>query len=171
MAKTSEPKIRDLESGPDDVHLYNDRISTISWKSINVHLYDKSTKTEKHLLQDIAGDAQAGKALIKSRHTPYHQSALLTSIGELVAIMGPSGSGKSTLLNILARRPVAPKATIEGDTYLNGTPASLATFRQVSCYVEQEDSLIGSLTSLETIDFAARLSLPRWAALAATYFI
>ena len=76
--------------------------------------------------------------------------------------MGPSGSGKSTLLNILAHRSVASRAAIEGHTYLNSAPASIATFRQVSCYVEQEDSLIGSLTARETLDFAARLSLPRW---------
>lgn len=75
--------------------------------------------------------------------------------------MGPSGSGKSTLLNVLAHRPVAPKATIEGQTFINHAPASPATLRQASCYVEQQDSLIGSLTARETLDFAARLSLPR----------
>ena len=75
--------------------------------------------------------------------------------------MGPSGSGKSTLLNVLAHRPVAPKATVEGQIFINGGPVSPATFRQLSCYVEQEDSLIGSLTARETLDFAAKLSLPR----------
>ena len=75
--------------------------------------------------------------------------------------MGPSGSGKSTLLNVLAHRPAPRKARIQGDTLVNHTSAPLATFRQISCYVEQEDSLIGSLTAKETLDFAARLSLPR----------
>ena len=51
----------DLESGSDDVHLYNDRIASISWESINVRLYDKSQKADKHLLQNISGDAQAGQ--------------------------------------------------------------------------------------------------------------
>ena len=86
---------------------------------------------------------------------------ILTLTGQLIAIMGPSGSGKSTLLNVLAHRAVASKATVEGDTHLNRAPASLSTFRQVSCYVEQEDSLIGSLTARETLDFPARLSLPK----------
>ena len=61
MAKTTGQTIRDLESGSDNVHLYNDQIDSISWESINVHLYDKSTKMEKHLLQDITGNAKAGK--------------------------------------------------------------------------------------------------------------
>lgn len=52
---------------------------------------------------------------------------------------------------------------ISGGVYINGAPAALAAIRQVSCYVEQEDSLIGSLTARETLDFAARLSLPRCA--------
>lgn len=82
--------------------------------------------------------------------------------GDLVAIMGPSGSGKTTLLNILAHRPVATRATTEGTVLINRAPASLATFRQASCYVEQEDSLIGSLTARETLTFAAKLSLPRY---------
>ncbi|MCJ1235616.1 hypothetical protein MMC14_003587 [Varicellaria rhodocarpa] len=74
--------------------------------------------------------------------------------------MGPSGSGKSTLLNVLAHRSVASKAVIEDHTHLNHAPASLATFRQISCHVEQEDSLISSLTARKTLDFTARLSLP-----------
>jgi ABC-type multidrug transport system ATPase subunit len=33
--------------------------------------------------------------------------------------------------------------------------------RKISCYVEQEDALVGSLTVRETLLFAARLSLPK----------
>ena len=85
------------------------------------------------------------------------------SEGELVALMGPSGSGKSTLLNVLARRPSPRKSVVHGDTLINCSSIAAATFRQISGYVEQEDSLIGSLTARETLDFAARLSLPWWA--------
>jgi ABC-type multidrug transport system ATPase subunit len=81
--------------------------------------------------------------------------------GAFVAIMGPSGSGKSTLLNALAHRPLPGKSTLEGEILINRAPVTLSTFRQISCYVEQEDSLIGSLTARETLDFAAKLSLPR----------
>jgi ABC-type multidrug transport system ATPase subunit len=74
--------------------------------------------------------------------------------------MGPSGSGKSTLLNALAHRPFAHKFTSEGQVLMNCAPASNTTFRRASCYVEQEDSLIGSLTARETLDFSAKLGLP-----------
>jgi ABC-type multidrug transport system ATPase subunit len=74
--------------------------------------------------------------------------------------MGPSGSGKSTLLNVLAHRPFAPKFSVEGQICINRAEASTAAFRRAGCFVEQEDSLIGSLTARETLDFAAKLGLP-----------
>ena len=79
-----------------------------------------------------------------------------------MAIMGPSGSGKTTLLNLLANRITASKAKTYGTVSINGSEASPITLRSVSSYVEQEDALIGSLTVRETLDFAARLSLPRY---------
>jgi ABC-type multidrug transport system ATPase subunit/ABC-type multidrug transport system permease subunit len=74
--------------------------------------------------------------------------------------MGPSGSGKSTLLSVLAHRPFAAKFSVEGQTLIDRAEASNTTFRRASCFVEQEDSLIGSLTARETLDFAAKLGLP-----------
>ena len=74
--------------------------------------------------------------------------------------MGPSGSGKTTLLNSLAQRN-GKKMKSRGSLTINGLPASRAVLQDVSSYVEQEDALIGSLTVRETMDFAARLSLPR----------
>ena len=74
--------------------------------------------------------------------------------------MGPSGSGKSTLLNVLAQRTAALNASVQANIYINGSPANPKTFRRISAYVEQEDALVGSLTVRETLNFAARLSLP-----------
>lgn len=71
-----------------------------------------------------------------------------------------SGSGKSTLLNVLAHRHSVLGADIKANIYINGTPANPKTFRRISAYVEQEDALVGSLTVRETLNFAARLSLP-----------
>lgn len=71
--------------------------------------------------------------------------------------MGPSGCGKTTLLNVLAQRD-AHAQKVSGDVLVNGVKAPLGTFRDITCFVEQEDALIGSLTVRETIDFAARLS-------------
>jgi ABC-type multidrug transport system ATPase subunit len=72
--------------------------------------------------------------------------------------MGPSGCGKTTLLNVLARRGAASGEKIEGSTLVNGVDPTLATFRRLSSYVEQDDALIGSLTVRETMNFAARLA-------------
>ncbi|KAL8767246.1 MAG: hypothetical protein Q9194_006039 [Teloschistes cf. exilis] len=74
--------------------------------------------------------------------------------------MGPSGSGKTTLLNALAHRQASSKLAMRGTLSVNGSPISTKAFQAISSYVEQEDSLIGSLTVRETLDFAARLSLP-----------
>ncbi|KAL4171264.1 hypothetical protein KRP22_009360 [Phytophthora ramorum] len=72
--------------------------------------------------------------------------------------MGPSGSGKTTLLDILAARICS--GTIKGDIALNGEKRNDKTFRAVSSYVAQEDSLLGSFTVLETLEMAARLTMP-----------
>ncbi|XWW94595.1 hypothetical protein V2A60_002540 [Cordyceps javanica] len=74
--------------------------------------------------------------------------------------MGPSGSGKTTLLNAIAHRIAAAGSTTRGDILVNGQPTNLQNIRDLSAYVEQEDSLIGSLTVKETMGFAARLALP-----------
>lgn len=78
-----------------------------------------------------------------------------------MAIMGPSGSGKTTLLNALAHRNASFRGDIAGSITVNGAAISTGVFQSISSYVEQEDALIGSLTVRETLDFAARLSLPR----------
>jgi ABC-type multidrug transport system ATPase subunit len=73
--------------------------------------------------------------------------------------MNCSGCGKTTLLNVLAHRDVKA-ASVEQTILVNSQPTSLAQFRHLSSYVEQEDSLLGALTVKETLYFAARLSLP-----------
>ncbi|KAG6962634.1 hypothetical protein JG687_00007045 [Phytophthora cactorum] len=101
------------------------------------------------------------------KKTPKHpdgKKAILTNVtgrcapGELTAVMGPSGSGKTTLLDILADR--ISSGVISGDIFLNGETRNLKTFRAVSSYVAQEDSLLGSFTVRETLEMAAKLSLP-----------
>lgn len=77
-----------------------------------------------------------------------------------MALMGPSGAGKTTLLNVLANRPVAAKATVESNVFINRAAVSSTGLKRVARYVEQEDTLIGSLTARETLNFAAKLSLP-----------
>jgi ABC-type multidrug transport system ATPase subunit len=85
--------------------------------------------------------------------------------------MGPSGCGKTTLLNVLANRVATSSAKVIKKLYINGLEPRLEEFRKLSVYVEQEDALLGALTVHETVDFAARLSLPRYDELPVWKFI
>ncbi|KAK4897047.1 hypothetical protein LTR49_028060, partial [Elasticomyces elasticus] len=71
------------------------------------------------------------------------------------------GSGKSSLLKALSRRPGAMKCEAEAGFFINGVRADSRYIRQLSGYVDQDDALVGSLTVRETLDFSARLSLPK----------
>ncbi|KAK8237745.1 ATP-binding cassette sub-family G member 2 [Phyllosticta capitalensis] len=79
--------------------------------------------------------------------------------GELMAIMGASGAGKTTFLDILARKN--KRGTISGDIYVNGEKIPDEDFRSVIGFVDQEDTLIPTLTVHETILDSALLRLPR----------
>ena len=122
------------------IHLRNEFVRNFAWKKMNVTVRDRVTKNEKFILTDANG---------------------LLRRGEMLAIMGPSGSGKTTLLNTLAHRAAAAGATTRGDVLVNGQSINWQKLRHISAYVEQEDPLIGSLTVRETMNFAARLALPR----------
>ncbi|RLN52054.1 hypothetical protein BBJ29_009624, partial [Phytophthora kernoviae] len=78
--------------------------------------------------------------------------------GELTAIMGPSGSGKTTLVDLLADR--ISSGDVSGAIEVNGAERVSKSFRAVTSYVAQEDTLLGSFTVVETMRMAAKLSLP-----------
>ncbi|XP_004530368.1 ATP-binding cassette sub-family G member 4 [Ceratitis capitata] len=78
--------------------------------------------------------------------------------GELTAIMGPSGSGKSTLLNVMT----GFRATgVTGTIRVNGEPISTnsPSFRELSCYIHQDDLLRPLMSVGETMMLAAHLKL------------
>ncbi|KAI9346933.1 P-loop containing nucleoside triphosphate hydrolase protein [Obelidium mucronatum] len=70
--------------------------------------------------------------------------------------MGPSGAGKSTLLDVLAGRK-GNVGAIKGTVFLNGLERPI---KKYSCYVTQDDSLIGCFTVRETVRWAVELNLP-----------
>ncbi|KAF2761779.1 putative ABC transporter [Pseudovirgaria hyperparasitica] len=129
----------DVEKGTSH-GLTNNTVHSFAWQDITVTVKDRETKKPKVTVDKAHGIVQAG---------------------ELLAVMGPSGCGKTTLLNVLARRTELLQADICGCTYIDGEEISLQEFRIISSYVEQEDVLIGSLTVKETLNFAARLALPK----------
>ncbi|KAL7274773.1 FAD-dependent urate hydroxylase [Rhizina undulata] len=79
--------------------------------------------------------------------------------GEVMAIMGPSGAGKTTFLDILAKKN--KRGTVEGNIYVNGSTISDDEYRQVIGFVDQEDTMMPTLTVYETVLNSALLRLPR----------
>jgi ABC-type multidrug transport system ATPase subunit len=79
--------------------------------------------------------------------------------GELMAIMGASGAGKTTFLDILARKN--KRGEVQGDFYLNGEKVLDQEFKTVIGFVDQEDTLLPTLTVHETILDSALLRLPK----------
>lgn len=79
--------------------------------------------------------------------------------GQIMAIMGPSGAGKSTLLDILARKQ--KKGIVGGQVLINGREVDDVTFKKVMGFVDQEDTLMPTLTVYETVLYSALLRLPR----------
>ncbi|KAF9583777.1 hypothetical protein BGW38_008562, partial [Lunasporangiospora selenospora] len=79
--------------------------------------------------------------------------------GQVMAIMGASGAGKTSLLDILAKRHKT--GMIHGHIYVNGRRISSHEYKRVVGYVDQEDTLMPTLTVYETILYSALLRLPR----------
>ncbi|KAK1222001.1 FAD-dependent urate hydroxylase [Marasmius sp. AFHP31] len=79
--------------------------------------------------------------------------------GQVMAIMGASGAGKSTLLDILARK--SKRGNVSGVTLVNGREVKDEEFRAVTGFVDQEDTLMRTLTVYETVLYSALLRLPR----------
>ncbi|KAL8824614.1 MAG: hypothetical protein Q9191_004935 [Dirinaria sp. TL-2023a] len=116
--------------------LFNHSVRAMTWNNVNMRA--RTSTKAKIILHGVDGHVNAG---------------------EIMAILGPSGGGKTSLLNVLAHRR-AQRMEINGQMALDGVETSTSIIQALSSYVEQEDALIGSLTVRETMDFAARLSLP-----------
>jgi putative ABC transport system ATP-binding protein len=90
--------------------------------------------------------------------------SLSCSAGETVAVTGPSGSGKSTLLSLLAGLddPDGGAVHVHGERISHRTPAAAARIRaQHVGVLTQGSGLLGHLTVLENVRFAARLRAGR----------
>ncbi|KAK3354314.1 hypothetical protein B0H65DRAFT_8042 [Neurospora tetraspora] len=79
--------------------------------------------------------------------------------GEVTAIMGASGAGKTTFLDILARKN--KRGQVSGDFYINGEKVSDAEYKNAVGFVDQEDTMLPTLTVHETILNSALLRLPK----------
>ncbi|EGD76918.1 hypothetical protein PTSG_12701 [Salpingoeca rosetta] len=113
--------------------------TALTWKEVTCTIYkDKKDTKGKKILDNVTGAVRPG---------------------EICAIMGPSGSGKTTLLDVLAdRKKNTKKQRLEGDVLVNAQRRD-SNFRHYAAYVQQEDSLIGTLTVLETFRFSAAVTM------------
>ncbi|GAN09893.1 conserved hypothetical protein [Mucor ambiguus] len=149
--------------------------------SVVTFLAKKSTRHDEIRL----ADDETGKLM--SEHTPVdlvfdHIAYTLPNVikpilvsttgrvrsGEVLAILGPSGAGKTTLLDILANRTKTGQVT--GSLYVNGKRLPREEYAQLIGYVDQEDTMIPTLTVYETILYSALLRLPRSMSTAAKKF-
>ncbi len=64
------------------------------------------------------------------------------------------------LLNTLGHHSIAKNISIDGQVFINRATVSGEAVRRASCYVERADSLIGSLTARQTLEYAAKLGIP-----------
>ncbi|KAJ9115056.1 hypothetical protein QFC22_005384 [Naganishia vaughanmartiniae] len=89
--------------------------------------------------------------------------------GQVMAILGASGAGKSTFLDILARKDKRGRVT--GRLHINGSEIDDENlYRRVIGFVDQEDTLMPTLTVYETVLYSAVLRLPREMSLEAKKF-
>ncbi|KAL1414534.1 hypothetical protein MTO96_007324 [Rhipicephalus appendiculatus] len=103
----------------------------LEWKNITFTVQEKNGK--KTLLNHLYGQANPGT---------------------MTAIMGPSGAGKSTLLNVLSGHY---DRGYEGEVQVNGYVREAKLFNMQSCYVMQDDCLLGYLTARETLAMSVEL--------------
>ncbi|KAJ2896452.1 ABC-2 type transporter [Zalerion maritima] len=79
--------------------------------------------------------------------------------GEIMAIMGASGAGKTTFLDILARKN--KRGQVGGEFHVNGEKVSDTDYKNVVGFVDQEETMLPTLTVHETILTSALLRLPK----------
>jgi ABC-type multidrug transport system ATPase subunit len=126
-----------------------------------IHLSDDEEEESARLLADHK------PAALFFEHIAYNLKGkqILSNIsgsvhpGEILAIMGASGAGKTSFLDILARKK--KRGTVTGDFWLNGETVSDNDYRNVIGFVDQDDTMLPTLTVHETILDSALLRLPK----------
>ncbi|KAI4184405.1 MAG: hypothetical protein L6R41_004757 [Letrouitia leprolyta] len=136
-------------------------LSRRSFKIGSIHLSDDSDDEIERLM------AEHKPASLQFENVSYSLNGkqILSGVqgialpGQLMAIMGASGAGKTTFLDILARKNKRGATT--GNFYVNGEKILDNEYRSVIGFVDQDDTMLPTLTVHETIMTSALLRLPR----------
>lgn len=135
-------------------------LSRRQYKYGPIHLDDSDDESTKLMV-----DHRPATLLFENVNYGLNGKTILNDIrgiahpGEITAIMGASGAGKTSFLDILARKN--KRGHFSGDFYVNGEKVSDADFKSVIGFVDQEDTMLPTLTVHETILTSALLRLPR----------
>ena len=135
-------------------------LSRRSFRYGPIHLDDSDDESAQLMAEHKA-------ASLQFENVSYHLNGkqILSSVqgvavpGQLMAIMGASGAGKTTFLDILARKN--KRGVAQGDFYVNGERVLDSEYRNVIGFVDQDDTMLPTLTVHETILTSALLRLPR----------
>ncbi|KAF7729016.1 hypothetical protein EC973_005047 [Apophysomyces ossiformis] len=133
--------------------MFGTRIELSEWDDEDTEsIWEDDNRKEVFLTFDDICYTVGGKTVL-SGVTGYVEP------GQLLAVMGPSGAGKSSLLDILSRKH--KRGVTSGRTMINGSVPDRRQFKQMTGFVDQDDTLMGTLTVRETLMYAAMLRLPR----------
>lgn len=135
-------------------------LSRRSFRYGPIHLDDSDDESAQLMAEHKA-------ASLQFENVSYHLNGkqILSGVqgvavpGQLMAIMGASGAGKTTFLDILARKN--KRGVVQGDFYVNGERVIDSEYRNVIGFVDQDDTMLPTLTVHETILTSALLRLPR----------
>ena len=135
-------------------------LSRRSFRYGPIHLDDSDDESAQLMAEHKA-------ASLQFENVSYHLNGkqILSGVqgvavpGQLMAIMGASGAGKTTFLDILARKN--KRGVAQGDFYVNGERVLDSEYRNVIGFVDQDDTMLPTLTVHETILTSALLRLPR----------
>lgn len=120
---------------------------TLTWRNLT---YDVPVLVKEGKSNNDSSDNDSKKRIL-------HGLSGHCAAGQVVAVMGPSGSGKTSLIHILGGRR---ESMVSGDFVINGgAQTSTRSLLGEIGYVTQEDVLMTSLTTVETLRFATRLRL------------
>lgn len=136
-------------------------LSRRSFRYGPIHLSDDSDDDMAQMM------AEHKPASLQFKNVSYNLNAkqILSGVqgialpGQLMAIMGASGAGKTTFLDILARKN--KRGVVSGNLYVNGEKVDDNEYRSVIGFVDQDDTMLPTLTVHETIMTSALLRLPR----------